>query len=176
MCNRGGNCHVPYLTINWLELKSTPHSCTLKHRTTILISSACNIINDYSKLFIVAIPNKTIKILPYLVTRAKSPYWSISPDQSMHLQPRNNHTNRHGVYNRQKQSKSVNSLFLGRKSPGPEIWWGEISNPRILVSGWILVFPDDGMVFPRTGLLGVRCHARQKLNCICGYSLSVPIL
>ena len=43
------------------------------HRTTILISSACNIINDYSKLFIVAIPNKTIKILPYLVTRAKSP-------------------------------------------------------------------------------------------------------
>ena len=37
----------------------------------------------------------------------------------MHLQPRNNHTNRHGVYNRQKQSKSVHSLFLGRKSPGP---------------------------------------------------------
>ena len=73
MCNRGGNCHVPYLTINWLELKSTPPSCTLKHRTTILISSACNIINDYSKLFIVATPNKTIKILPYLVTRAKSP-------------------------------------------------------------------------------------------------------
>ena len=73
MCNRGGNCHVPYLTINWLELKSTPHSCTLKHRTTILISSAHNIINDYSKLFIVATPNKTIKILPYLVTRAKSP-------------------------------------------------------------------------------------------------------
>jgi len=73
VCNRGGNCHVPYLTINWLELKSTPHSCTLKHRTTILISSAHNIIKDYSKLFIVAIPNKTIKILPYLVTRAKSP-------------------------------------------------------------------------------------------------------
>ena len=53
----------------------------------------------------------------------------------MHLQPRNNHTNRHGVYNRQKQSKSVHSLFLGRKSPGPEIWWGEISNPRIPFSG-----------------------------------------
>ena len=37
----------------------------------------------------------------------------------MHLQPRNNHTNRHGVYNRQKQSESVHSLFLGRKSHGP---------------------------------------------------------
>ena len=73
VCNRGGNCHVSYLTINWLELKSTPHSCTLKHRTTILISSTHHIINDYSKLFIVAIPNKTIKILPYLVTRAKLP-------------------------------------------------------------------------------------------------------
>ena len=73
MCNRGGNCHVPYLTINWLELKSTPHSCTLKHRTTILISSTHHIINSYSKLFIVATPNKTIKILPYLVTRVQSP-------------------------------------------------------------------------------------------------------
>ena len=56
-----------------LSFRGWWHPITLKHRTTILISSACNIINDYSKLFIVAIPNKTIKILPYLVTRAKSP-------------------------------------------------------------------------------------------------------
>ena len=66
------NASKNFLSMLRPVVKSTPHSCTLKHRTTILISSACNIINDYSKLFIVATPNKTIKILPYLVTRAKS--------------------------------------------------------------------------------------------------------
>ena len=54
-------------------VKSTPNSCKLMYRTTILISSTHHIINSYSKLFIVATPNKTIKILPYLVTRAYSP-------------------------------------------------------------------------------------------------------